>query len=342
MSQDSFWIGIDVAKKTFDAALVGPGQRYQPGVLRGVPVDTFARDRQGVQKFLAWMKALVADHPQPPQVRVVMEATGMYSVELTAWLCEACPMLAPAIENPERTKAFIDSLGLRNSTDRLAARALAFYGAERRPAAYEALTPEHRQLRELSRFRDALIAEKTAEINRQGNWAESKLVRRLQAQHERQLKASIAKVEAAMKSLIAKTPHLKKDFALLITIPGVAFVTAAVMLAEMGDLRRFARSRQVTAFAGVTPRQRTSGTSVNGKPRLCKKGNPRVRQALYMAAMTAVKPKTQLRALYERLIQKGKLPIVALGAIMRKLLCVMRAILITEIPFTKQWITSPA
>jgi transposase len=342
MSQDSFWIGIDVAKKTFDAALVRPGQRFPQTALREVPVDTFARDRQGVQKFLEWMRQLVANEPEAPEVRVVMEATGMYSVELTAWLCEECPMLAPAIENPERTSSFIDSMGLRNRTDRIEARALAFYGAERRPAPYESLTPEHRQLREMSRFRDALMAEKTAETNRHEQWVESKLVRRLQAQHERQLKSAIAKIEAEMKSVIAKTPHLKRDFALLITIPGVAFVTAAVILAEIGDLRRFARSRQITAFAGVSPRHTTSGTSVNGKPHLCKKGNPRVRQALYMAAMTAVKPKTHLRKTYERLLQNGKVPMVALGAIMRKLLCIMRAVLITETPFKRQWTTSAA
>lgn len=342
MSQDSFWIGIDVAKKTFDAALVRPGQRFPQTQLREIPVETFKRDPGGVQTFLHWMNGLVVQEPEPPQARVIMEATGMYSVELTAWLREACPMLAPAIENPERTNAFMDSMTLRNRTDRLEARALAFYGAERRPAPYEPLTPEHRKLRELSRFRDSLIAEKTAEINRQGQWAESKLVRRLQAQRKRQLESAIAKVEVEMKKLIAETPRLKKDFALLVTIPGVAFVTAAVILAEMGDLRRFARSRQVTAFAGVTPRKVSSGTSVNGKPRLCKKGNPRVRQALYMAALTAVKPKTQLRTTYERLLQNGKVPMVALGAIMRKLLCIMRAVLISGTPFKKQWKTCPA
>lgn len=342
MNQDIFWIGIDVAKKTFDAALVRPGQRFPQTQLREVPAETFRRDPDGVQRFVHWMGEQVAQEPDPPQARVVMEATGTYSVELTAWLCEACPMLAPAIENPERTNAFMNSMALRNRTDRLEARALAFYGAERRPAPYEPLTPEHRKLRELSRFRDSLIAEKTAETNRQEQWVESKLVRRLQAQRQRQLKAAIDKVEAEMKKLIAQTPHLKRDFALLVTIPGVAFVTAAVILAEMGDLRRFARSRQVTAFAGVSPRQVVSGTSINGRPRLCKKGNPRVRQALYMSALTAVKPKTQLRETYERLLANGKPPMVALGAIMRKLLCVMRAILINETPFKKQWKKCPA
>ena len=248
-------------------------------------------------------------------------------------------MLAPAIVNPERTAAFVKSMGLRNKTDRLDARALAFYGAERQPVPYEPLTPEHRQLRELSRYRDALVAEKVAEGNREEQQPQAKLIRTLQARREQQRKRDIKKVEAEMTWVIQNTPLLKQDYELLITIPGVAFITAAVILAEMGDLRRFARARQATAFAGVTPRQKTSGTSVNGQPHLCKKGNPRVRQALYLAAMAAVRSKTQLRQTYEGLLQQGKAPMVALGAIMRKLITIMRAMLLSNTKFNPLWKT---
>ena len=334
-----YWIGIDVAKKSFDAALVRPGQHFPETPLRTVPGETFSRDPQGVEKLLAWMREQLKEAPEAPTVRVVMEATGVYSVELTAWLCEQCAMLAPAIVNPERTAAFIKSMGLRNKTDRLDARALAFYGAERKPAPYEPLTPEHRQLRELSRYRDALVAEKVAEGNREEQQPQAKLVRTLQARREQQRKRDIKKVEAEMARLIENTPQLKQDYELLITVPGVAFITAAVILAEMGDLRRFARARQATAFAGVTPRQATSGTSVNGQPHMCKKGNPRVRQALYMAAMSAVRSKTQLRVMYDNLLKQGKLPMVALGAIMRKLITIMRAMLLSNTTFDPLWKT---
>lgn len=331
-----YWMGLDVAKKTFDAALVAPGQHFPQTPLREVPVETFTRDPGGVKKCLAWMREQLAQAPAPVAVRAVMEATGVYSVELSAWLRQECPMLAPAIANPERTAAFIKSMGLRNKTDRLEARALAFYGLERQPAPEEPLTPAHRELRELSRYRDALVAEKVAESNREEQKPQTKLIRKLQARRERQRERDIAKLEDAMKRVIEKTPQLKNDFNLLVTIPGVGFITATVILAEMGDLRRFGRARQATAFAGVTPRQMTSGTSVNGKPHLCKKGNPRVRQALYLAAMSAIRTTTQLRQMYERLLQHGKVPMVALGAIMRKLITIMRAILITETPFQAQ------
>ena len=335
-----YWVGIDVAKKTFDAALVRPGQHYPETPLRDVPVKTFAREPQGVEEFLAWMRELVREAAQAPTVRVIMEATGMYSLELTAWLSRECPMLAPAIVNPEGTAAFVKSMGLRNKTDRLEARALAFYGSERRPAPYEPLTPGHRQLRELSRYRDALVHEKVAESNRAEQNHQDKFLHTLQARREKQRKRDIARVEAEMMRVIKNTPHLKRDFDLLVTIPGVAFITASVILAEMGDLRRFARARQVTAFAGVSPRRVTSGSSVNGKPHLCKKGSPRIRQALYLAAMAAVRSRTQLREKYEELLHHGKPPMVALGAIMRKLLTIMRAMLLTETEFRPLWKTT--
>jgi transposase len=336
MNEESIcWMGIDVAKKTFDAGLVRPGQRFCVTQLREVPVQNFARTVQGTGQCLDWMRRQLADFTQPPSVRAVMEATGAYSVELTKWFNEQCPALAPAIVNPERANSFIKSLGQRNSTDRIAARGLAFFGAERRPAPYVPLTPDKLELRELSRYRDALIAEKVAEGNRAEQQPNTKLLKDLITKRDRQRKKDIAAVEAAMKKLIEGSKELKRDFDLLVSIPGVAFVTASVVLAEMGDLRRFERSRQASAFAGVSPSVVTSGTSVSPRPRMCKKGNPRIRQALYLAAMTTIRYDSFLRDTYQRLIQHGKSPKAALGAIMRKLLTVMRAILISNTPFNK-------
>lgn len=331
--EKTYWVGIDTSKRSFDAACVAPGQRYPQTPLRAVPVETFERSREGVGQFIAWLDAQCAMTRRAPMVRAVMESTGPYSVELCLWLHEQCPVIAPAIVNPVQTSAFIKSLCVRNKTDRLDARALAFFGAERQPEPYEPLTPAHQQLRELSRYRDALIVEKVAESNRAEQRPQSALVRKLQARRAAQRLRDIAKIEEEMKRAIQSTPHLKKDFELLVTIPGVGFITAAVVLAELGDLRRFARARQATAFVGLSPRQRQSGTSLNGKTRMCKCGNSRVRKALYLAAMAAVRPASPLGKSYRRLVHEGKPRMAALGAIMRKLLTIMRAVLISEEPF---------
>lgn len=322
----AFWMGADVAKATFEVALVRPGESFPQTPLRGVPAQSFARTAAGAAACLAWARALTGEGAQ---VRLVMEATGAYSAQLAGWLEAQCPTLGPAIVNPARTSAYLKSMGLRNKTDRMEARALAFYGAERRPAAYEALDPARAELRALSRFRDVLVRDRVALGNRALDMSASKLVRTLEQQSLRQLARRIEKVELEMAALIKRTPVLKRDYDLLVSIDGVAFVTATAILAELGDLKRFARARQLSAFVGVSPQQCQSGTSVNGRPRLCKQGNPRVRQALYLAAMTTVRGKGKLAGDFKRLVEAGKAPKAALCAIMRKLLIVMRAIVIS-------------
>lgn len=328
-STTEYWVGADVAKDTFEAALAGPGQKFAATELRTLPHQRFDRSPQGVQAFVQWLENLSTGMPTR-QVRVVMEATGKYSMELAAWMTALLPTLRPAIVNAYQTAAFIKSLHLRNKTDALEARALAFYGAERQPAAYEPLTPERAALRDLCRHRDALVRQRVTLGNRTEQQAETAFVRRAQERLNKTFIREIAKTEAQMRRLVEKSEDLKRDIALLESIRGVAFLTAAVILAELGDLRRFDRARQVTAFAGLSPRLYQSGSSVMRRPHMCKCGNSRVRQALYLAALAAVRGPGDLQHTYLALVAKGKPRMVALGAIMRKLLIIMRALLIHE------------
>jgi len=337
--QKGHWAGLDVAKATFDAALVRRGQGFGDTALREVPVETFARTRQGVGLFVAWLEA---QGVEVDEVRVVMEATGPFSTELAVWMLEECAALSPAIVNPRHTASFLKSLGVRNKTDRLEARGLAFFGMERRPKAYEPVCAGRAELRELSRHRDALVRERTMVKNRMENKSTSAYVRRDLKRHLEQLDQRIARAEAAMKKCVDKSDELKRDVALLDSIYGVAFINATTILAELGDLRRFDRARQLSAYAGMSPRQHESGASVHGRSRLCKQGNPRVRQCLYLSAMVAIRGNNALASAYRKLIESGKRPMVALAAVMRKLLTLMRAILISGKPYDPMWKTSRA
>jgi len=336
-----YWVGADVAKKSFDVALVPPGAHYPEVPLRDIPAKTFQRTPEGVASFLAWIARETREVAQP-QVRMAMEATGSYSTELTQWVNKRCPMLAPAIVNPRQIAAFLNSMNLRNKTDRIDARGLAFYGAERRPVPFEAFTPERQTLRELSRYRDALVAEKVRETNRSEEPGAPALVKTMRKRRLKSLDADIKKIEAQMAAVIEKSPELKQDLALLVTMPGVAFITAAVVLAELGDLRRFKRARQASAFAGLSPRNRDSGTSVHARPKLCKQGNPRIRQALYLSAMAAIRKEGPLKAMYARIVAKdGLKKKAAVCAVARKMITMMRAILISGKPYDPLWKTKP-
>ena len=334
--KDMHWVGMDVAKGTFDAALVLCSQHYPDTPLRAVPVESFERSPQGVKALLLWLDS---QGMEEENLRVVMEATGRYSSELAVWILAQRPALRPAIVNPQQTSAFINSMGVRNKTDRLEARALGFYGVERRPFAYEAPTPERAELRELSRYRDSMVRQRTRLKNQMSESCDSTVVQSNMVKRLRHITKDIDYIELKIKQLIGQHQELEEDVKLLTSIYGIAFINATTIMAELGDLRRFELARQLTAFAGMSPRHRQSGSSVRGRSRLCKQGNPRIRQCLYLAAMVSVRGDNSMRQTYHRLIAQGKSRMVALAAVMRKLLVLMRAILISKTPYQPLGIT---
>lgn len=336
--QDPCWAGADVSKETFDVALARPSQHFPATPLRDLPAAKFERSKEGVKACMAWLDEQLG--AKPDSVRLVMEATGRYSEELAKWLAARRPSVAPAIANPAHTAAFLRSLGVRNKTDRMDARALAFYGVERNPAPYTPLPQAWAELREMNRYRDDLVNAQVAQKNQAEEGTSSATVRKMQTRRLRELEKDIKQIETKMRGFVQATPDLKSDVSRLESIYGVGFLTAVVVLTEIGDLRRFLRARQLTAFAGLNPRERKSGTSVDSKPHMSKQGNPRVRQALYMAAIVAIRKSNPLTEMYQRLVAKGKSKMSALGAVMRKLLIVMRAILISGQPFDADFKTA--
>ena len=330
------WAGIDVAKDTFDISIVLAHQHHPKTPLCDIPAETFDRTAKGVSQSLKWIDTQLkkAGESETP-VRAVMEATGKYSLELTALLTQERPGLRPAIINPKRGHDFINSLGMRGKTDRMDARAMGFYGVERRPTEYEPQSPHFAKLREMNRFRDFLVAQKVAEANRMDDVSQCKEVRKIAKRRKTQIERDIKKIETEMKAHVTSTPDLKRDAQLLATIPGVGFLSVCTIMAELGDLRRFKRARQATAFAGMCPSEFESGSSVRGKTRLSKSGNARIRQSLYMSAMSATRVAGPLQKDYTRKLGDGKSRMVALGMVMRKLLVLMRAILVSGKPYDK-------
>jgi transposase len=315
--------GIDVSKATFDVAWWGD-QPFNRMVNR-----VFPRTPEGVH---AWLSLLPCD--QWHDAAVVMESTGGYCKELAGWIRTACPDLHVSIANPYRAKAYGRSLGIRNKTDRVDARMLAKFGQERQPGAWVPLSPSQETLRELTRTRDKLMSTRVAYRNRlQGHPVVSPLVQKCQEDLLAFLDRQIKDLEQGIRTHCRKEPDLRRDMALLMSIQGVGLITAASVLGDAGDLRRFSRRGEICAFLGVSPRQFQSGTSVQGKTHLSRMGGKKVRSALYMAALAVCHRKGPFGDYYRRLTAAGKPPKAALGALMRKLLVVMRAVLIQGKPY---------
>jgi transposase len=264
---------------------------------------------------------------------IVMEATGYYSRELAGFFRQHRPDLPVFIANPLLIKRYGEGLGVQTKTDAQDARVIACFGVERKLRPTLEMAPEHLALKRLHQDRDALVDMLKRERQR-ARGAERTIV--AQKVHERlcaELTQGIKDLEGELEKLAVEKEPIKKDVELMISLPGVGSKTATLILGILGDLRRFGRNRELSAFAGVAPKLKDSGKSVHGRTVLNKRGDPRIRKALFLSAMAAVRGEGPLRAIYLGLIARGKAKKAALGAIMRRLLLLMRAILKSGVKF---------
>ena len=130
------------------------------------------------------------------------------------------------------------------------------------------------------------------------------------------------KIEAEIKALIEKSPQLRAAFREMQSLPGVGAITATALLAHMPELGSLQR-RQAASLAGVAPHANDSG-QFRGH-RTMRGGRSEVRRLLFLAALAASRAKGPLRESYQRFIANGKKPIVAIGALMRKIIVILNA-----------------
>jgi transposase len=298
------FLGIDVAKDTLVVALLGPRQP------RRTSLDN---SPAGYRKLLDWLaKQHLAD------LHVCLEATGTYSDEVALALHDAGYRVS--VVNPARVAAYAKSRLARNKTDQADAVLIAQFAQSEQPDAWTPPSTEMRQLRALVRHLDSLLDQRQAELNRQAAGSHPELVATALAEHIAFLDAQIATVKQQLKDHVDQHPELKQEHDLLDSIPGIDTRTATRLLAETGGLTRFTDSRAVTAYAGLTPRQYSSGTSVRARTRLSKVGNAKLRVALFLPAVSARRHNPVLKAFGDRLAASGLAPKAVIGAVMRKLL----------------------
>ena len=321
------WVGVDVGKVQCVAAVAMGVERADGQALRRLPVASFAHDRAGVQALVAWVQqvcgALCVDG-------IVVESTGRFSAQWCALLGERLGSVA--VINPRHTRDYGRALGVRDKTDALDARVLALYGATAQPAPTVARSAARQQLCELNRLFTTYSVDRQAYTQRLREYGHDKIMARELRKTIASLERQMKKLQEAMDALIEGEPELARDVDYLISIPGLGRRTAYVLLAELGDLRTYTRN-QLAARAGVYPRQKQSGTSVRGRPRMVRGAGAPVRKVLYLCAMSARKHNPQLARVYERLLGNGKTKMSALGTLMRRLLLQARAILRSNQPY---------
>lgn len=325
--------GVDVAKASFEARLF---MRTANGP-RDLGRASFANDETGAHEFLRWsVESSGGESILDGRVRlkVAMEATGAYSGKLDralkAHASEACVALSTCVLNPLPIKRYIQSLGLKNSTDKIDADAIALFALERNPKPSEEIAPERLELQMLVRARADIVAQRTAMKNRLKEARPDSPEAQAYSAILATFKKEIDKLEKLVGKLVKSSRELSRKTALLDSIPGVDILTAVTILAELGDLDRLQKRGAVVALAGLNPLSKTSGTSVRRKGGISKRGSPEVRRVLFLAVSSAVNSCSKRNIFmiqHERLIASGKNYYQTICAGMRKMLLIARALL---------------
>jgi transposase len=318
-------LGLDIAKLKFDCALL-VGQR----VLK----QSFPNNPAGFRQLLDWL----AKHAvSTPDTHACLEATGTYGDALARWLYQHA--FRVSVVNPARIRFFAQSLLTRNKTDALDAEMIARFCQQQQPKPWTPPSPAQEQLQALTRLSADLTAQRQDNRNRLESATLPAVVKCLK-QLDRQLSKHLANVRKLIQQHLQGDDQLGKQNQLLQTIPGIGQATAATVLAELPQ--HLSSARQAAAYAGLTPRQKLSGSSVRGRSALSKTGNGSLRKALFFPALTALKYNPLIQALAKRLLAKGKSKMCVVGAAMRKLLHLIYGVLKHLKPFDPNWQPNPS
>ena len=281
------------------------------------PCRSFSNPRPGHQERRRYLTH------QRERVRVCMESTGLYGLD-AAWALQADPRIELMVANPRAVKSFSRALLQRSKTDPRDARVLLEDAARMPFQPWQPPPVEALQITALARRIHALPQQCTMEKNRLHAVAATATTLRVIVQDLRRsvrtLETAIAKLSREADKILAATPELERRFLQLQSPPGIGAVSALQLLGELVLIPAPCDVRQWVAYAGLDPRHHESGTAGHQKARIRKVGNRHIRRALYMPALTAVRFAPHLRAFYLHLQARGKCKMVALVAVMRKLL----------------------
>jgi transposase len=303
------FVGIDIAKGSFDVAFLPQGQPL-----------TLPNDHEGVQQLRQHLATAGT-------CLLVVEATGGYQRQLAAELLDAGHHVA--VVNPRQVRDFARALGILAKTDRIDAQVLARYASQLQPPSAEKTPEKQTLLQEIVARRRQLVEHRTAEKNRLQT-AVSPTVRQSIRRLIDQLNKQIQKLETELLDLIKADPQWKAKADLMQTVTGVAHGTSTALLADLPELGQLNR-QEIAALVGLAPFNHDSGR-FRGK-RAIWGGRASVRSALYMAALSARQWNPVIKAFADRLERAGKPFKVVITACMRKLLVILNTLVKTNTPW---------
>jgi transposase len=242
-------------------------------------------------------------------------------------------------------KSYFKSRSIKTKTDQVDAKIIAAYGLEREPVLWEPMAGEYKLLRDYCRELLALKKDRQRAKSQlhamNASYNKHPQVMALKQSQIAFCESAMKTIEKELKQLVAQDPVLKAKLEKLSSIPGIGFETALMLACETNGFKLFSNIRQVVSYAGLDVSHQQSG-SFKGRSRISKRGNARIRQALYMPALSALQHNEPISKLYERVCEKNPtLKQKGVVAAMRKLLVIAYVVWKKDEPYDSKFEWKP-
>ena len=314
--------GIDISKKTFDVSFLNKKKKWTHKVYKNTT--------KGFKKFCKTLKK---------DSIIVMEATGTYYLPLASYLYDKNYKVS--VVNPLVIKRFTQMRMIRAKTDKADSRAIAEYGSSQELTYWEPNEKVIYRLRQINTLLDGYTKQKTMNTNQLEAFKSSGIIDETVLESlERSveyLKKEITLLEKEMKKLAEE--NYPETMELLQSIPSIGLKTATMLLVITNNFTKFENYKQLISYIGFSPRIYTSGTSVKGKGKISKIGNPRARRILYICSLSAKRWNKQAIIMNERLLEKGKHKRVIRVAIANKIVKQAFAIVMSGKMYDKNYLS---
>jgi len=310
--------GVDISKDKFD-------------VMNTKTVHSeFSNDVKGFKKFT---KSLTK------QTLVVMEATGYYHYCLAQYLYGEGYLVS--VVNPLSVKRFIQMKLSKIKTDKSDAKAICEYAVLSEVPLYTAKNKNQAESHQLLRLIEVYLKQSTALKNKlHGEKTLGIPSKAVYHSLNRSLKSIQREIKVSEDRLIELVKvHQQKQLTLLKSIPGMGSKTALLLIVLTDGFNRFENSKQLCSYAGITPTIRQSGSSIRGRSRISKMGNQKLRNLLFLCSFSACKYNKGCKALYDRIVAKGKSKKLALIAVCNKLLKQAFSIIKSGLPYDENFVS---
>lgn len=320
-------IGIDVSKDKLDCLWLRDKENKK------IKTKIHKNTGNGHKALHDWIVKNIGN--ESDDIHITIEATGIYHECLAQYLYDTGYKVS--VVNPALPRNYAKGMGITHKNDKVDSYVLALYGYNAEPSLWKPEPKEIRVLKALTARLESLQADLQREKNRleKADFTNEKgIVTQSLNNMIQRLISEIKSIEDKINDHIDGHPYLKKDRALLQSIPGVGPVLSRVMLGVIHS-RDFSKASQVAAFLGLIPVHNESG-AFKGQSRLSKRGSGKVRSKLYMGAIVAWSWNPDLKEQKERLLRNGKTKMSALGACMRKLVQICFGVIKNQTEYQSQ------